>query len=61
VLTHGAYAAIGGVKRAIATRAEAELEKLTPEQREALRRVMIRLVTRTVKILERTISLTFTA
>ena len=45
-LTHGAYAAIGGVKGAIATRAEAELERLTPEQREALRRVMIRLVTR---------------
>ena len=32
LLTHGAYAAIGGVKGAIATRAEAELEKLTPEQ-----------------------------
>ena len=45
LLTHGAYAAIGGVKGAIATRAEAELERLTPEQREALRRVMIRLVT----------------
>ena len=45
LLTHSAYAAIGGVKGAIATRAEAELEKLTPEQREALRRVMIRLVT----------------
>ncbi len=44
LLTHGAYAAIG-VKGAIATRAEAELERLTPEQREALRRVMIRLVT----------------
>jgi WD40 repeat protein len=45
LLTHGAYAAIGGVKGAIATRAEAEVERLTPEQREALRRVMIRLVT----------------
>jgi WD40 repeat protein len=45
LLTHGAYAAIGGVRGAIATRAEGELEKLTPEQREALRRVMIRLVT----------------
>ena len=45
LLTHGAYAEIGGVKGAIATRAEAELERLTPEQREALRRVMIRLVT----------------
>ena len=45
LLPHGAYAAIGGVRAAIATRAEAELEKLTPEQREALRRVMIRLVT----------------
>ena len=45
LLTHAAYAAIGGVKGAIATRAEAELERLTPEQREALRRVMIRLVT----------------
>jgi WD40 repeat protein len=45
LLTHSAYAAIGGVRGAIATRAEAELEKLTPEQREALRRVMIRLVT----------------
>ena len=45
MLTHAAYAAIGGVKGAIATRAEAELERLTPEQREALKRVMIRLVT----------------
>jgi hypothetical protein len=45
LLTHGAHAAIGGVKRAIATRAEVELERLTLEQREALRRVMIRLVT----------------
>jgi WD40 repeat protein len=45
LLTHGAYAEIGGVKGAIATRAEAELQRLTPEQREALRRVMIRLVT----------------
>jgi TIR domain len=45
LLTHAAYAAIGGVKGAIATRAEAELERLRPEQREALRRVMIRLVT----------------
>jgi hypothetical protein len=45
VLTHGAYAAIGGVRGAIATRAEAELEKLTPAQLEALRQVMIRLVT----------------
>jgi WD40 repeat protein len=45
LLTHDAYTTIGGVRGAIATRAEAELEKLTPEQREALRRVMIRLVT----------------
>jgi WD40 repeat protein len=45
LLTHGAYAEIGGIKGAIATRAEAELQKLSPEQREALRRVMIRLVT----------------
>jgi WD40 repeat protein len=45
LLTHGAYAAIGGVKGAIATRAETALERLTPEEREALRRVMIRLVT----------------
>jgi Novel STAND NTPase 1/TIR domain len=45
LLTHAAYTAIGGVKGAIATRAEAELERLTPEQREALKRVMIRLVT----------------
>lgn len=44
-LTHAAYAAIGGVKGAIATRAEAELKRLTAEEREALRRVMIRLVT----------------
>jgi WD40 repeat protein len=44
LLTHEAYAAIGGVKGGIATRAEAELGKLTPEQRDALRRVMIRLV-----------------
>ena len=45
LLTHGAYAEIGGIKGAIATRAEAELQKLSSEQREALRRVMIRLVT----------------
>jgi hypothetical protein len=32
LLTHGAYATIGGVKGAIATRAEAELEGLTPDR-----------------------------
>jgi hypothetical protein len=43
-LTHRAYAAIGGVEGGIATRADAELGKLTLEQRDALRRVMLRLV-----------------
>jgi len=43
-LTHSAYGAIGGVKGAIATRADAVLARLTPDRQEALRRIMIRLV-----------------
>lgn len=44
-LTFSAYASTGGVKRAIATRAEGELKKLSPEQQAAARRFLIRLVT----------------
>ena len=44
-LTFSSYASTGGVKRAIATRAEAELKKLSPEQQAAARRFLIRLVT----------------
>ena len=43
-LSHRAYAGIGGVRGAIATRAEAELAKLTLEQQDALKQVMLRLV-----------------
>lgn len=44
-LTFSSYASTGGVKRAIATRAEGELKKLSPEQQTAARRFLIRLVT----------------
>jgi WD40 repeat protein len=44
-LTFSSYASTGGVKRAIATRAEEELKKLSPEQQAAARRFLIRLVT----------------
>jgi len=44
-LTFISYASTGGVKRAIATRAEGELKKLSPEQQAAARRFLIRLVT----------------
>jgi WD40 repeat protein len=44
-LTFSSYASTGGVKRAIATRAEGELKKLSPEQQAAARRFLIRLVT----------------
>ena len=44
-LTFSSYASTGGVKRAIATRAERELKKLSPEQQAAARRFLIRLVT----------------
>ena len=44
-LTFTSYASTGGVKRAIATRAEGELKKLSPEQQAAARRFLIRLVT----------------
>ena len=44
-LTFSSYAATGRVKHAIATRAESELKKLSPEQQVAARRFLIRLVT----------------
>jgi hypothetical protein len=44
-LTFSLYAATGRVKHAIATRAEGELKKLSPEQQVAARRFLIRLVT----------------
>jgi len=44
-LTFSSYASTGGVKRAIATRAEGELKKLSLEQQAAARRFLIRLVT----------------
>ncbi|MFL4979281.1 MAG: TIR domain-containing protein [Xanthobacteraceae bacterium] len=44
-LTFAAYGETGGVRRAIAERAEAELAKLSAEQKAAARRFMIRLVT----------------
>jgi TIR domain len=44
-LTFAAYGETGGVRRAIAERAEAEFAKLSVEQKAAARRFMIRLVT----------------
>ncbi len=44
-LTHHAYETLGGVKGAIARRAESELDKLAPEERDTARRVLVRLVT----------------
>jgi WD40 repeat protein len=44
-LTFSSYATTGRVKHAIATRAEGELKKLSPEQQAAARRFLIRLVT----------------
>lgn len=44
-LTHQTYESLGGVKGAIARRAESELDKLAPEERETARRVLVRLVT----------------
>jgi WD40 repeat protein len=44
-LTFRSYASTGRVKRAIATRAEGELKKLSAEQQVAARRFLIRLVT----------------
>ena len=43
-LTFNSYTATGRVKHAIATRAEGELKKLSPEQQVAARRFLIRLV-----------------
>ncbi|MET3993731.1 ABC-type transporter MlaC component/energy-coupling factor transporter ATP-binding protein EcfA2 [Bradyrhizobium sp. S3.9.2] len=44
-LTFAAYAVTGGVRRAIAERAEREFDRLTPAQRVSARRFFIRLVT----------------
>lgn len=44
-MTVTAYGAIGGVKRAIAARGEAELAKLNSAERETARRVLVSLVT----------------
>lgn len=44
VLSHDAYAAIGGISRALAKRAEALYRTLDPEEQEALRQVFLRLV-----------------
>ncbi len=44
-LTHHVYETLGGVKGAIARRAQSELDKLTAEERETARRVLVRLVT----------------
>ena len=43
-LSHAAYDAIGGVRHAIAVRADQTFAALTPEQQQAARRVLIRLV-----------------
>ena len=43
-LSHDNYDALGGVGGAIATRADAEYERLTPEQQLAARRFLVRLV-----------------